>query len=177
MAISQQKIESIKVLKLKNLVDLDIDFIGSPATTILGPNGNGKSTVLHALASAYKPIDIGENHKFSNFFLPNTDALWYEYYLEITHSYRDGQVVHNSVKTIYEKTTRWMPIYDRQPQRELFYIGIDKCVPMIETEKKQTKINYTTNEIAEDLFVTILEKVSQILNRRYLKYNVHTIKT
>jgi len=176
MAISQQKLESIKVRKLKNLVDLDIDFIGSPVTAILGPNGNGKSTVLHVLASAYKPINIGENHKFSNFFLPNTDALWNESYLEIIHSYRDGQVAHNNVKTVYEKTSRWMPVYARQPKRELFYIGIDKCVPMIEAEKKQTKINYATNEIAENLFVTILQKASQILNRRYLKYNVHTAR-
>jgi AAA15 family ATPase/GTPase len=174
MAVSQQQLESINVRKLKNLIDLDIDFNGSPVTAILGPNGNGKSTVLHVLASAYKPVNIGENHKFSNFFLPNTDALWNESYIEITHSYRDGQVVHDNVKTIYEKTTRWMPVYARQPKRELFYIGIDKCVPMIETEKKQTKINYSTNEVAEDVFVIILQKASQILNRRYLKYNVHT---
>lgn len=174
MAISQQKLESLRVRKLKNLVELDIDFMGSPVTAILGPNGTGKSTVLHALACAYQPVESGENHKFSNFFLPNTDALWNESYLEITHSYRDGLVVHDNEKTVYEKTSRWKPIYARQPKRELFYIGIDKCVPMIELEKKQAKINYATNEVAEHIFINILQKASQILNRRYLKYNIHT---
>lgn len=172
--ICQQKLESLKVRKLKNLIELELDFEGSPVTAILGPNGNGKSTVLHALACAYQPVDKGENLKFSNFFLPSTDALWNESYMEITHTYRDGPILHSSVKTTYEKTSRWKPIYARQPKRDLFYIGIDKCVPMIEMEKKQAKINYSTNEVAEDVFTTILQKASQILNRRYLKYNIHT---
>ncbi len=174
MTISQQKLESLYVRKLKNLIELDIDFSGSPVTAILGPNGNGKSTVLHALACAYQPLSKGESHKFSNFFLPNTDALWNDSYLEITHSYRDGNVLHNNVVTAYEKTSRWKPIYARQPKRELFYIGVEKCVPMIEMEKKQAKINYATSEVSEEVFVTILEKASHILNRRYLKYNIHT---
>lgn len=173
MAINQQKLESLKVRKLKNLIELDIDFSGSPVTAILGPNGNGKSTVLHALACAYQPVSAGENHKFSNFFLPNTDALWNDSYLEITHSYRDGQTLYTSVITTYEKTARWKPIYARQPKRELFYIGIDKCVPMIETEKKQAKINYATSEVATSMFPIILQKASEILSRRYLKYNIH----
>lgn len=175
MAVSQQKLKSLKVRKLKNLIELEIDFSGSPVTAILGPNGNGKSTVLHALACAYRPINNGESHKFSNFFLPNTDALWNDSYLEITHSYRDGQTLHDDVKTIYEKLTRWKPIYARQPRRELFYIGIDKCVPMIETERKQAKINYSTNTMAEGIFTTILQKASQILNRQYLRYNIHSV--
>jgi AAA15 family ATPase/GTPase len=172
--ICQQKLESLKVRKLKNLIELELDFEGSPVTAILGPNGNGKSTVLHALACAYQPVDKGENLKFSNFFLPSPDALWNESYIEITHTYRDGPTLHSSVKTTYEKTSRWKPIYARQPKRDLFYIGIDKCVPMIEMEKKQAKINYSTNEVAEDVFTTILQKASLILNRKYLKYNIHT---
>jgi AAA15 family ATPase/GTPase len=172
--ISQQKLELLKVRKLKNLIELELDFEGSPVTAILGPNGNGKSTVLHALACAYQPVTNGDNLKFSNFFLPSTDALWNESYLEITHTYRDGPTLHSSIKTIYEKTSRWKPIYARQPKRDLFYIGIDKCVPMIEMEKKQAKINYATSEVAEDIFTIILQKASEILNRRYLKYNIHT---
>ncbi|MGL0932641.1 AAA family ATPase [Vibrio vulnificus] len=172
--ISQQKLKSLYVRKLKNLIELNIDFEGAPVTAILGPNGNGKSTVLHALACAYQPVSNGENLKFSNFFLPNTDALWNESYMVITHTYRDGPTLHSNVETVYEKTSRWKPYYDRQPKRDLFYIGIDKCVPMIEMEKKQAKINYATNEVAEDVFTTILQKASLILNRRYLKYNIHT---
>ena len=174
MAVTQQKLVSLYVRKLKNLVELDIDFSGSPVTAILGPNGNGKSTVLHALACAYQPVSEGENLKFSNFFLPSTDALWNDSFLEITHTYRDGRNLHENVKTTYEKTSRWTPKYSRQPKRELFYIGIDKCVPMIELEKKQAKINYATSEVDEQVFNVILQKASQILNKRYLKYNIHT---
>lgn len=68
MAVSQQRLVSLHVVKLKNLVDLDIDFNDSPVTAVLGPNGNGKSTVLHILACAFQPSNKGENHKFSNFF-------------------------------------------------------------------------------------------------------------
>ena len=174
MPISQQKLHTLTISKLKSIVDLEIDFTGSPVTAILGPNGNGKSTVLHALACAFQPIKHGENHKFSNFFLPSTDALWNDSDLEITHSYRDGRSLHQYIKITYEKTTRWKPIYARRPKRELFYIGIDKCVPMIELEKKQVKINYATNEVNEEVFTVILQKASHILNRRYLKYNIHT---
>lgn len=59
MAVSQQKLISLNVVKLKNLVDLNIDFNDSPVTAILGPNGNGKSTVLHILACAFQPISKG----------------------------------------------------------------------------------------------------------------------
>ncbi|HFC9432888.1 TPA: AAA family ATPase, partial [Vibrio cholerae] len=47
MAVSQQVIHSMKVQNLKNLIDLEISFDSSPITAILGPNGNGKSTILH----------------------------------------------------------------------------------------------------------------------------------
>lgn len=139
MAISNQKLKSIKFTKLKNLISLDIDFNGSPVTAILGPNGNGKSTILHAIACVYQPVTNGENHKFSEFFLPNTDALWNDSNLEITHSFRDGREVHDNIMTIYEKMARWTPIYARRPKREVYYIGIDKCVPMIELEKNKQK--------------------------------------
>jgi predicted ATPase len=173
MLVTQQKLSSLYVSKLKNLVELDICFDGSPITAILGPNGNGKSTVLHALACAYQPNTNGENHKFSNFFLPSTDALWNDSKLELVHTYRDGQTLHENITTTYGKTSRWTPIYARQPKRDIFYSGIDKCVPMIEIEKRQGKINYATSTVNEDVFTVILQKASQILNRKYLKYNIH----
>lgn len=175
MPITQQVIHSIKVKSLKNLVDLDMSFDGSPVTAILGPNGNGKSTVLHALACAFKPIsDDGENYKFSSFFLPNTDALWNGSELDIIHTYRDGQTVHSNVVKEYRKTdVRWTPIYARRPERNVIYIGIDKCVPMIEAETKKAKIEYSTETVAEDIIATILQKASLVLNRQYSSYNIH----
>lgn len=91
-------------------------------------------------------------------FSPSTDALWNDSNLEVIHTFRDGVDLHENIKTTYQKESRWKPIYARRPKRELFYIGIDKCVPMIELEKKQAKINYATNEVDEELFTHILQK-------------------
>jgi len=174
MALSQQKLHSLKVVTLKNLIDFEISFDGSPVTAILGPNGNGKSTVLHALACAFEPIKIGENYKFSSFFLPNTDALWNGSEMKIVHSFRDGKILHKENIREYKKTqVRWTPRYANRPKRDVFYIGIDKCVPMIESEKKQAKVNYSTRTVDEDVIVTILKKASFVLNRRYSTYNKH----
>ncbi|UPZ08721.1 hypothetical protein [Escherichia coli] len=32
--------------------------------------------------------------------------------------------------------SRWIQIYARRPLREVYYLGIDKCVPIIESEKR-----------------------------------------
>lgn len=174
MAISQQTIHSMNVKYLKNLVELEISFEPSPVTAILGPNGNGKSTILHALACAFSPSDEGEDYKFSSFFLPNTDALWNDSEMKIVHSYRDGANLHQSVPREYKKTqVRWTPRYANRPIRDVFYIGIDKCVPMIEAEKKHAKINYSTQAINEEVINVILQKASIVLNRRYSSYNIH----
>ncbi len=175
MAASQQVLHSMRVARLKNLVDLEISFDGSPVTAILGPNGNGKSTILHALACAYSSIEVGENYKFSWFFLPSTDALWNGSELSITHSYREGSNLHDNILREYKKTqVRWTPRYANRPERDVYYIGIDKCVPMIESEKKIAKINYSTKLIEETIIIEILQKASLILNRTYSRFNIHT---
>ena len=86
--ISDQRLLSLHVENLKNLKNLEIDFLDKDVTAILGPNGNGKSTILHILACAFSPLDNGkgENYKFSEFFLPNTDATWNGSNLSINYS-------------------------------------------------------------------------------------------
>lgn len=61
---------SIHFSKLKNLKDLTIGF-GKPPTAIMGINGCGKTTVLHALTCTFKPEKDGEYYRFSQFFPPN----------------------------------------------------------------------------------------------------------
>ncbi|WVM90347.1 hypothetical protein UMZ34_09190 [Halopseudomonas pachastrellae] len=122
-----------------------------------------------------EPNGQGEDYKFSSFFLPNTDALWNGSKLEIVHSYRDDATMHDRAVRAYKKTNvRWTPRYANRPKRDVFYIGIDKCVPMIESEKKNAKINYSTKAVTEEVIETILSKASTILNREYSKYNIHT---
>lgn len=175
MVISQQKLHTLRIDHLKNLIDLEISFDRSAITAILGPNGNGKSTILHALACAFQPNSGGENYKFSSFFLPNPDALWNGSKFEITHSFREEKEPQDHVKSRYEKKTdRWSPKYDRRPKRDIFYIGIDKCVPLIESERKHSKINYSTRSISDDIIDNILSNASHVLNKNYSRYNIHT---
>lgn len=174
--ISEHKIVSMSVENLKNLKRLEIDFQGKNVTAILGPNGNGKSTILHALASAFSPLDNGkgENYKFSDFFLPNTDATWNDSSLSITYSYKDTGELHTVKDREYKKTkARWTPRYANRFKREVYYIGIDKCVPMIESEKKQSKVNYATRALESSEKAAILEKASYILNKPYTNLNRH----
>ena len=101
-SISQQKINSLYVKELKCLKDVDISFEDKAVTAILGPNGHGKSTILHALACCYQPIDesVTSNYRFSDFFLPNTDSKWQGSKLTLTHSYRKEQEEFNNDTTI-----------------------------------------------------------------------------
>lgn len=175
MPFSQQVLHSIHIHQLKNLVGLEMSFDGSPITVVLGPNGNGKSTVIHALACAFRPVKDGENYKFSSFFIPNSDALWQGSHLEITHSYRDGASQYpGNIVEYTKRADRWSPRYDRRPCRDLFYIGIDRCVPMIESESRATRINYSTETVGEEVIAVILDKASYVLNRRYSAFNIHT---
>jgi len=175
MPITQQRLIRLEIEQLKVLKDVSISFVDHPLTAVLGPNGSGKSTVLHALACAFEPnTHQGEGYKFSNFFLPSTDALWEGSKMTLTHSYRDGQVVHDNSTREYSKASdRWAPRYANRPKRDLIYIGIDKCVPMIESENRQVRINYQTTQITEAIILAILEKASYVLDRNYTTFNRH----
>lgn len=178
MPQSQQKLHFAKIKKLKNLVDLDeIRFDEKPLTAILGPNGCGKSTILHALACSYRPLDnSGEiNHKFKDWFTPNTDATWAgsEFFLE--HSYRDdGDHAPSTDLQRYRKDgDRWAPKYERRPQRHVIFIGIGSCVPKIEEESYTSMIRYETNARADERSITIREHLGSVFNRRYDEINIH----
>jgi len=176
MAITNQFVHHIEISKLKSIRELDLSLDGYNVTGILGPNGNGKSTVLHALACAFQPVANGDDFKFSNFFLPHPDALWQGSELSITHSYRDGAVAYDRIVQDYQKNSdRWSPRYANRPRRDIHYIGIDKCVPLIESEKRQVRVNYSTRTLDEAIIITVLEKASYVLNRVYSAYNVHDV--
>lgn len=175
MQISQQRLHKLEITKLKNVKNLCISFESKNITGILGPNGYGKSTILHALACCFQPPNEGqENYKFSNFFLPSPDALWEGSELRIFHTYRQTSQLHENVGQPYGKSSdRWKPIYKRRPTRNVHYFGVDSCVPLIEAEKRNVKINYLTSNVSEDIITIILEKASYCLNRQYTAYNIH----
>lgn len=168
MSVSQQRINSIKIQKLKNIQNLEMDFSEGPLIAIMGVNGSGKSTILHALACCYKPDKVErKDYKFSDFFLPNTYALWNDSRFTIKYSYRDGEKQYEDMERIYQKQERWTPRYIARPQRYVSYIGINSCVPDIESDTTKSFVTLTLNEQTDDTSVRILNACKYILNIPY----------
>ncbi|CAJ1304081.1 AAA family ATPase [Escherichia coli] len=177
--ITGQVLNSIKINKLKCINGLnEIIFKPHALTAILGPNGSGKSTILHAIASIYMPEKgfPGEDHRLMHFFPRSPHAEWNGSDFIVNLTYRkDGVMIENELKN-YGKAdvrgSRWIQIYARRPLREVYYLGIDKCVPIIESEKKNN-IQYETSSVSNDLITNILHYASYILNKPYTSFNQH----
>jgi len=165
MAISQQHLRSIRIEKLKQLENMTCSFEGHEITAILGINGCGKSTILHALACCFRSQTNGEEHKFSDFFLPNNFNAWDGSSFHIEYSYRDGQNVKNAEKQYKKTSDRWTR-YVNRPFRDVFYVGINSCVPDVENEKSKSKIQIQKGNENTTL-QAIIEKVSYVLGGNY----------
>jgi AAA15 family ATPase/GTPase len=173
---SQQKIQKLYINNLKNIKEVEIDFTGSPLTALIGINGSGKSTILHALACCYKPINDTRtiNYKFSQFFTPTVDSRWQGSKFTLIHDYRVGRNENTGVQSAYTKNQdRWSPKYDRRIPRNVYYVGISSGVPKIEQEKQQSFIRYSTTPLNDDVSNVIKEKAGYIMNRDYSSYNLH----
>ncbi len=129
--IIEQTIDRITVHNLKHIRDLDIDFSGNRVTGIFGMNGCGKSSILHALACFYRPLNNGsERNYFTRFFKRVGNDAWKD--SKITASFT---ITGNSKTVVFKKgDDRWIPRIDSKPQRDSFFVGIDSCVPAIEKE-------------------------------------------
>lgn len=177
--VTGQILSSIKIIKLKGINNMNLlTFTPHPLTAILGPNGSGKSTILHAIAGIYRPEEEqpGEDHKLMEFFPRSPDAEWNGSEFEVTHSYRRGREFITDDKKNYGKAdatgSRWIQIYARRPLREIYYLGVEKCVPMIESEKKNN-IKYETSNVSNDSISLLLRKASHVLNKTYTSFNHH----
>lgn len=175
MPASQQVTHSLSIKKLKGISSLDeVRFDEKPLTAILGPNGCGKSTILHALACCYKPAEGSDqqNWQFRDFFTPTTDSTWAGSSLAMVHSYRDGTTEFTNLRTEYRKNAdRWSPRYVNRPERYVQFIGIKSCVPQIEEETYTSAINYQTETHADAGL--IMSKMGTVFNRAYTELNIH----
>ena len=166
MNISQQTIESIYIKKLKQLEDVTCTFTGHNLSAILGVNGCGKSTILHALACCYQPSTTGQNYRFSDFFLPSNFNVWEGSEFQIQYSFREGALERLNNTKIYKKTADRWSRYVNRPKRDVFFIGITSCVPDIEKAKERTKINIA-NKGENQTLQAIVNKISYILGGQY----------
>jgi AAA15 family ATPase/GTPase len=174
VVVHSQVLHKIDIVKLKNLSNLSIDFECSPLISIMGVNGSGKSTILHALACVYKPtLDTDENNKFTLFFPPTDHFDWSGTEFSITYSYGDDSKIHKEVSKKYKKQDRWT-IYERRPERYVKFVGIKTCVPVIEVENKGQRIKYkATKTQTTTLDELIRNKAGFILNKNYESLHVH----
>lgn len=163
------RLKSVFFKNLKGLKDAQFVF-ERQLTAIMGVNGSGKTTVIHALACAYQPPEggKGENHRFSDFFVPNTDALWQgsEFYIVNEKIERDKTTILPSRK--YGKAfDRWSPRYGDRPKRNIYYIGIDSCLPEIEKSNTQNRIIYSSRRKEDRLSQKVIRDAAAILNKNY----------
>ncbi|MEN6460824.1 MAG: AAA family ATPase [Syntrophomonas sp.] len=175
MQHSQQSIKRMDIELLKNLRDVSVEFATPGLTAIMGVNGSGKSTILHALACCYKPLQDGEreDYKFSMFFTPNPDSLWRGSRFTMVHDYRQGQQFYENQQEVFTKPDRWSPKYSRRISRHVIFLGIRTCAPAIELESKSTFIHYGTTPRTGDLASQIRIHAGQIMNREYDLFNDH----
>ena len=177
MAIKQQRLHSVLYKELKNLRDVEIDFEDKNVTGIFGVNGCGKSTIIHSLLCLYKPTDEDVdriNYKFSHYFTPTSLSKWIGSQFEITYSFRDGEAVSSRVLRTYTKADRWKPRYGGRPPRNIYFIGINTCVPEIEVEKATSMIRLNSELLNDQISILIKRKAEYILNKLYNEYSDYT---
>ena len=172
--MTQEILHSIQIENLKNLRNITIDFDKTQyLTAIMGVNGSGKSTILHALACSFKKpagTEFGEDRRFPYFFTPTTNSQWLGSNFTIKYSFRENEKKHNNLEKNFKKTDRWTR-YEKRPIREVCYIGIDSCVPTIEKEKYTSHITFLENEgEPEGIYRDVLEKAAGILNKNYVSF-------
>ena len=166
-------LEKLSVENLKGIRNLQMSFEKN-LTAIMGVNGCGKSTIIHALACVFKPYRSGENYKFSFFFTPNPDSSWKNSKFSIT--YRDERTGAEATREYRKNQDRWAPRYDARPVKDVYYIGIDSCVPDIERESQTSFIDYQTSAASDRNAGKIVEVAAYILNKDYDQLNYHRTK-
>lgn len=174
MPKSNQVLRKIQIDNLKGLIDLEIDFTEKPLVAILGPNGIGKSTILHAIACVNNPVANTVNHRLSEFFTPTTHSIWTGSSFSVFQDYRDGANVTIDHKTHFRKQSgRWAPRYATRIERYVSFIGIKTCVPIIENETKQSRIQFNTTPLTDTASDHVRRLAGSILNKNYDSYNRH----
>lgn len=177
MPKSQQVLKRIHIDNLKGLVDLDIDFTEKPLVAILGPNGIGKSTILHGIACINNPVTVPYptvNQKLSAFFTPTTHSIWTGSSFSVYQDYRDGANVTIDHRTHFRKQVgRWAPRYVNRIERYVSFIGIKTCVPTIEKETQQSRIQFNTTPLNDATSNRVRQLAGSVMNRTYDTYNTH----
>ncbi|TGZ34616.1 hypothetical protein EQ875_02025 [Photobacterium damselae subsp. damselae] len=175
------RLKKLHIDNLKGIHDLTINFEENKnVTAIVGINGSGKSTIIHALACAFKPKGkqtSKDYNRLSHFFTPNKDATWdnssftldFEYYANTSKLPKPALVSGNQKfhKKPSKKQSRWLPIYGRRHERESAYIGLHDLATLNEDKNASRYKEYETIELAHEAADQIKQDMIYILGRNY----------
>ncbi|WP_333624224.1 AAA family ATPase [Sphingobacterium siyangense] len=169
MAFPVQNTISLNIEKLKGITNLNIDFGPKPLTAIMGVNGCGKTTILHALACCYKPYNgnNSKNHLFSEYFTPNTDSKWAGSKFTLHYNHELATARHLNSREYKKDADRWSPRYDTRLPRYVAYIGVRDAVPAIEELKTKSFIALNKTTRTDVVSKKIISDASVIMNRDY----------
>ena len=161
---TQHRLNSIRIERLKCVRDLDLNLSDKNVTAILGRNGSGKSTVLQAIYCMYRPkpfqyeqytrrrkynqFEEIPDSKFSHFFKQVDGTRWTNSLLYAHLGWREAANVIEVIRLYKKSRERWSPRMATKPEREIYYIGVNTCVPAIERAKKGM-VTYSTNHTSE----------------------------
>lgn len=165
------RLESITIDKLKGINNLTLKF-DKNLTALMGVNGSGKSTIIHALACVYAPYKGAENYKFSYFFTPNPHASWKGSSFTIeSFDERNKKIISRKYT---KEGTRWAN-YSNRIKRNVHYLGVSTGIPAIEIEKQTSFINYVSNKEKSKLDEKVINDAAYILNKNYEELMSHTL--
>ena len=162
-------IDKLHFQRLKRLQNVVIELPPRGVIALMGENGIGKSTVLHALACLYKPhahtqVRNGDyGNWWTDWFVPHTGNLWGGSNLRAYFSDKpDG--------TEYQKADRWTPRKEQRRERYARFIGLRDCMPHIEEEKQTSRFEFELSELelSQAKRAELVQAASGVLNRQYI---------
>lgn len=186
------RISNINFETLKGISNCPIDFPPDRSVTaIMGINGSGKSTILHALSCVFKPKEKSskENNRFSDFFTPHNENNWQDSKFSVT--FREGVITNNGNKIIFQQTEnaekkvivygkdkRWTPVYARRLERESIYIGLQNLATLADNSSASRYSEYKRLDVykAEEK-EAMVKALNKILDANYTDlFECQTIK-
>lgn len=185
------RLKELHIHDLKGITDFSLEFNQEKrVTAIIGMNGSGKSTIIHALACSFKPKGkqtSKDYNRLSDFFTPNKHTDWDDasFTLDFTFDERnpnkEPQVTNKSHKERFykkqgAKQSRWLPIYGRRHERESAYIGLQDLSTLNENKNATRYKEFDTVELAHEAADKIKQDMIYILGRNYAALNSHTSK-
>lgn len=181
---TQHQLKSIKISRLKCLQNIEISFEHNNVTAILGKNGCGKSSLLQAIYCLYRPTAAqyqlyNQRHrvnqfeeipdsKFSHFFKNIDGTRWRDSELYANMTWRENERIILHPNKLYKKNNqRWSPRMSNKPIREIYYIGINTCVPAIEKAKRGLVTYHTHRTPILQNSNLIIESAMRIMGVQY----------